>query len=75
MRCAVFNCKMGGSKTRLYSFPKKKELIEKWVRFCNRHDEFKINVNKICQYHFNEDDFQRNLQFEMGKFIIKCVNV
>ncbi|XP_016992476.2 uncharacterized protein [Drosophila takahashii] len=70
MRCAVKNCgnnnrNSNRKKWRYFHFPKEKELLQKWIDFCQRN-----NINSatacICNEHFAPDDFERNLQYELG---------
>lgn len=71
MRCAVFGCdnnnsKNSATKWRFFHFPKDKTLLKKWVHFCRRTDEINIKNACICEVYFVPEDFERNLQFEMG---------
>lgn len=69
MRCAVNNCgnnnrKGNRSKWRYFHFPKDKIQLQKWIEFCQR--EMNTATACICNEHFTPDDFERNMQYELG---------
>lgn len=63
--CAIATCKnyySKGCKDReinFFTFPKNRELCDKWIVLCRRQDE--IN----CSDHFANEDFKRNLKAEL----------
>lgn len=74
-RCAVVNCgnnSKDNKNLRWYCFPKD-DLNDEWVRFCKQKKDFNTNAARICQYHFTENDFERNIAFEMGKLIVIAI--
>ncbi|KAH8380504.1 hypothetical protein KR009_011147 [Drosophila setifemur] len=70
MRCAVNNCgnnnRQGNrKKCRYFHFPKKEAQLRKWIDFCER---VALNPSTacICNEHFAPNDFERNMQYELG---------
>lgn len=71
MRCAVKNCN-NNNKTKpctisFFNFPADPKLIKQWKSFCGREGKINIKTSHICMEHFKPEDFENNLQFEMGK--------
>ncbi|KAH8409777.1 hypothetical protein KR222_007139, partial [Zaprionus bogoriensis] len=77
MKCAVHNCankikakEKHSQQLSFFSFPKNPEVLNKWLAFCrknNKDKQNKINPKSvICNEHFNEEDIQGGLQFQMG---------
>ena len=80
MLCAVFGCNNCNRRKEdtvyigFHIFPKCANLRKKWINFCRRKDNFNWKTARICSLHFSSDDFENNLQFQMGKSILKnCV--
>ncbi|XP_030565548.1 uncharacterized protein LOC115765939 isoform X1 [Drosophila novamexicana] len=70
MRCAVRFCgnnNRNGNKNnwRYFHFPKHKEQLKKWIQFCER-DIRNPTTACICNEHFTPEDFERNMQYELG---------
>ncbi|EDW19329.2 52 kDa repressor of the inhibitor of the protein kinase [Drosophila mojavensis] len=70
MRCAVRYCgnnnRNGNKKNwRYFHFPKDKQQLKKWIEFCER-DITNPTTACICNEHFTPDDFERNMQYELG---------
>nr|XP_017021175.1 52 kDa repressor of the inhibitor of the protein kinase [Drosophila kikkawai] len=70
MRCAVNNCGNNNrhsnkSKWRFFHFPREPTLLKKWVDFCER-DNINPETACICNEHFVAEDFERNMQYELG---------
>ncbi|XP_064551548.1 uncharacterized protein LOC135437517 [Drosophila montana] len=70
MRCAVRYCgnnnRNGNKKNwRYFHFPKHKEQLKKWIQFCER-DITNPTTACICNEHFTPEDFERNMQYELG---------
>ncbi|KAH8371089.1 hypothetical protein KR093_006252, partial [Drosophila rubida] len=70
MRCAVSNCGNNNrngnrNKWRYFHFPKDKQQLQKWVEFCGRNITNTATAC-ICNEHFTPDDFERNMQYELG---------
>ncbi|XP_034480771.1 uncharacterized protein LOC117786557 [Drosophila innubila] len=70
MRCAVSNCgnnnrNSNRNKWRYFHFPKDKQQMQKWIKFCER-DITNTATACICNEHFTPDDFERNMQYELG---------
>ncbi|XP_062128607.1 52 kDa repressor of the inhibitor of the protein kinase isoform X1 [Drosophila sulfurigaster albostrigata] len=70
MRCAVSNCGNNNrngnrKKWRYFHFPKDKKQLQKWIEFCER-DIPNTATACICNEHFTPDDFERNMQYELG---------
>ncbi|XP_037826138.1 uncharacterized protein LOC119614111 isoform X2 [Lucilia sericata] len=60
MKCAVGKCKQSNStKTN-------ETQRNSWVKFCNRVRPINVQKEKICALHFKQEDFERNLKFELG---------
>ncbi|XP_064544217.1 uncharacterized protein LOC135432441 [Drosophila montana] len=68
MFCAVEDCANPKSKNRYFPFPKDAKLCEKWALFCRRTDEINTKLEKICVKHFQADDFERDLPYELGVY-------
>ncbi|XP_030557805.1 52 kDa repressor of the inhibitor of the protein kinase-like isoform X2 [Drosophila novamexicana] len=68
MFCAVEDCANPKSKNRYFSFPKDAKLCEKWALFCRRTDKINTKLEKICVKHFQADDFERDLPYELGVY-------
>ncbi|KAH8261379.1 hypothetical protein KR044_008071 [Drosophila immigrans] len=71
MRCAVSNCGNNNrngnrKKWRYFHFPKDKQQLQKWIEFCQR-DIANTATACICNEHFTPNDFERNMQYELGK--------
>ncbi|KAL1488843.1 hypothetical protein ABEB36_014638 [Hypothenemus hampei] len=66
--CAIFGCnnytrKTKGTDIKYFRFPRDTDMQQKWIRACERKDEFKIkNSNYVCSIHFAADDFELPLQ-------------
>lgn len=66
------NCAVGGCTSSykqkggiiFHSFPRDESLRRKWVRLCNLE-----NINpvfaRVCSRHFHENDYKRNLKYEL----------
>ncbi|KAI8041367.1 hypothetical protein M5D96_005625 [Drosophila gunungcola] len=70
MRCAVNNCgnnnrNSNRKKWRYFHFPKEELLLQQWIDFCQR-DRINTVTACICNEHFAPEDFERNMQFELG---------
>ncbi|EDV51448.2 uncharacterized protein LOC6544571 isoform X2 [Drosophila erecta] len=70
MRCAVRNCgnnnrNCNRTKWRYFHFPKEQPNLQKWIDFCQR-DNINPATACICNEHFAPDDFERNMQYELG---------
>ncbi|EDW59900.1 52 kDa repressor of the inhibitor of the protein kinase [Drosophila virilis] len=68
MFCAVEDCANPKSKNRYFPFPKDAKLCEKWTLFCRRTDTINTKLEKICVKHFQADDFERDLPYELGVY-------
>ncbi|XP_067629249.1 THAP domain-containing protein 1-like [Eurosta solidaginis] len=71
MRCAVFGCNNNNKnsnkkKWRFFHFPKDAVVAKKWLNFCRRKDVVNLKSACICEIHFTHEDFERNIQYEMG---------
>ncbi|XP_067637812.1 THAP domain-containing protein 1-like [Eurosta solidaginis] len=69
MRCAVFGCNNNNrneNKWRFFHFPKDAVVAKKWLHFCRRKDVVNLKTACICEFHFTPEDFERNIQYEMG---------
>lgn len=56
-----------GKPVHFYNFPKDAGQRKVWVEFCKQRSLANTKSLKICSLHFKEEDFERNLKFEMGK--------
>ncbi|XP_002027853.2 uncharacterized protein LOC6602802 [Drosophila persimilis] len=70
MRCAVKNCGNNNrnenrKKWRYFHFPKDNTQLQKWIEFCER-DGINPSTACICNEHFKSEDFERNMQYELG---------
>lgn len=71
MRCVVYGCAVDNMckgfvpGTRFLSFPKDKELQGVWKQLCKRKDKFNIKFACVCDKHFTESDYERNLKHEL----------
>ncbi|XP_017081108.1 uncharacterized protein LOC108114568 [Drosophila eugracilis] len=70
MRCAVRNCgnnnrNSNRKKWRYFHFPKEDPQLQKWIDFCQR-DNINTSTACICNEHFAPEDFERNMQYELG---------
>ncbi|XP_017059464.1 52 kDa repressor of the inhibitor of the protein kinase [Drosophila ficusphila] len=70
MRCAVNNCGNNNRncnriKWRYFHFPKEKPVLQKWIDFCQRKSMNPATAC-ICNEHFTPEDFERNMQYELG---------
>ena len=61
-RCAVASCRKVSAKGfGAYAFPGDPIIRKKWIEFCGR-EEFILHEknSRICEQHFNSDDFLGN---------------
>lgn len=72
LRCTVAVCKNSwekgqkdGKKVKFFCFPKDSELRQQWVDFCQRGGKWKPDFGRICEDHFKEIDFERDLSNEL----------
>ncbi|XP_043657281.1 zinc finger protein 184 isoform X1 [Drosophila teissieri] len=78
MRCAVPQCRNSsdcrskrnaGHQQRLgfFRFPKCPDAFKAWLAFCGHTEESLKSKNPcICSEHFNDEDIEGSLKFEMG---------
>lgn len=64
--CAIAVCK-NPNNVSYYSFPKEPSLRKIWVKACKRDDPFNPNQARLCQQHFDEKYFERDLLNELLK--------
>lgn len=62
--CAVAICP-SLKDASYHRFPKNDSLQKFWVNCCRRKDQFNVQTAKVCSRHFNEEDFERDLQNEL----------
>lgn len=71
MWCAVKNCcnnnRKKPCKISLFNFPADPKLLKQWISFCCRKNKINPKTSRICMEHFKPEDFENNLQYEMGK--------
>ena len=64
--CAVAICKSPNGPGILYhAFPKDPELRVQWIQACMRKDPINPVHAEICSNHFVEDDYDRDLKYEL----------
>lgn len=72
MKCAVKNCNNQNNSKKcqisFFNFPSDTKLVKQWKSFCGRDNKMNVRTSQICMEHFKPEDFENNLQFEMGKF-------
>ncbi|XP_022225753.2 52 kDa repressor of the inhibitor of the protein kinase-like [Drosophila obscura] len=66
MFCAVDDCmtNLTGSRQRSFKFPRDPELRRQWTLFCRRADGINYQVERVCQKHFEMEDFERDSRFD-----------
>lgn len=72
-KCVVADCKNKpyqnpNSDLRFFAVPTKPpELVKKWLQLCQREKAFNDSrhSSRICDVHFVEDDFERDLRNEL----------
>jgi len=72
--CSMNGCKVrSGHNIKMFSFPRDLKWKEIWSLACQRSDKRPgIEIRGyICAKHFSEDQFERNLMFELTKRIGK----
>lgn len=63
--CAVLGCTPGRwCPSKLYSFPKKIELRNKWIKLCSFKPLNLCNA-RVCGRHFSAEQKSRNLRHEL----------
>lgn len=77
VRCAISTCKNAYLNTKnipdkhnitYHSFPKDEEVRKIWIKRCCRLKEWRPTLQQkyfICSVHFNDDDYERDLQAEL----------
>lgn len=64
VNCAVVGCKNysdrkdGDKNIRYYTFPKKLNIRNQWMKLCGRKDKFNVKNARICSIHFSEKDWK-----------------
>ncbi|KAL1489861.1 hypothetical protein ABEB36_013790 [Hypothenemus hampei] len=53
------------SDIKFHTFPRKADIGTAWKIACRRKDNFNIKNAYICNKHFNENDYVRNLKHEL----------
>ena len=57
---------------KYFTFHKSKELQSIWVSKCKRQDKINVKTARICETHFKNEDFERDLKNELlGLPIVK----
>ena len=62
--CAVSTCKSPNGIS-YFRFPKETEKQKIWIDKCQREDQIKIKSARICETHFSDECFQRDLKNEL----------
>ena len=62
--CAVSSC-CSPNGIMYFCFPKDSDIQQKWVRKCRSNKTFNVKNAKICESHFSEDSFARDLKGEL----------
>ncbi|KAJ8952425.1 hypothetical protein NQ318_014517 [Aromia moschata] len=68
MRCAVYGYNTNNrskNNFKFFGFPKDYKLKAKWRHLCKPEDTFNINNARICSNHFVDEDYERNLRYEL----------
>lgn len=72
--CAVAGCsntyqrgKATGASFHL--FPKQENTRQQWIEFCGRDRSFNARTWRICSLHFDETDYEKDLQAELLNYI------
>ncbi|KAL1493908.1 hypothetical protein ABEB36_009589 [Hypothenemus hampei] len=71
MRCAIFGCNSDNESKnfqgdiKFHTFPRKADIVTAWKIACRRKDNFNIKNAYICNKHFSENDYVRNLKHEL----------
>ena len=63
MICAIngcFNKPKTGDGFSFFNFPRDPIMKEKWYKLCNRSSDFNANTSRICEVHFDENDFEKH---------------
>jgi len=59
-----------------YSFPKNLSIQKEWIRRCGNQQSIDPEFSRICSAHFKEEDYVRDLQFElMGLVAYSTLNM
>ena len=62
--CSVAICPSPKDAT-YHTFPKDRELQKLWIIACKREGTINVRHARICSQHFNENDYERDLQHEL----------
>lgn len=72
MRCAIFGCVSDNQSKNFrvgditfYTFPRQTDIARAWKKACCRKDSFNSKNAHICNKHFTENDYLRNLKHEL----------
>ncbi|KAL1488760.1 hypothetical protein ABEB36_010800 [Hypothenemus hampei] len=71
MRCAVYGCdsdnqcKDFSKNIRFFTFPSNPKFASAWKTACCRKDKFNVKTSRVCDKHFKEIDFEKNLKHEL----------
>ncbi|XP_035228253.1 THAP domain-containing protein 5-like [Stegodyphus dumicola] len=64
--CCVPNCKgnyPNGPKVQVFSFPKEKEFLNKWIKAIHRSNFKPTKFSKVCALHFHPEDISKCTEF------------
>ena len=62
--CGVATCPNPKGLT-YHRFPKEEKSSKIWKSLCKRRDEFNVKNARICQLHFRDEDYERDLRNEL----------
>ncbi len=62
--CAVASCK-NPDFVIYHQFPKDKKLQKIWLNACRRQDKVNVRSASICERHFHEEKYERDLKHEL----------
>ena len=62
--CAVATCPNPKGLT-YHRFPKDENLSKLWKNLCKRRDQINVKNARICELHFEEKDYERDLRNEL----------
>ncbi|KAJ8938284.1 hypothetical protein NQ318_013023 [Aromia moschata] len=74
MRCVVCGYNrnnLSKNNFKFFGFPKDEKLKAKWRHLCKREDPFYVNNARICSNHFVDEDYERNLRYELLGYQLK----
>ncbi|KAL1493922.1 hypothetical protein ABEB36_009602 [Hypothenemus hampei] len=78
--CAIFGCnnytrKTKGTDIKYFRFPRDTDMQQKWIRACERKDEFKIKNSYVYSIHFATNDFELPLQQQLCNYTMENTRI